>query len=139
METFLNLLKHFRKYMKKVILDTNFLMSVFDLKIDIFEGIKDALSENVEFYSVDKQRNELEKLINDSKLSISKSAKFASKILESKPIKTIATTENKHVDDLILAQKGYIVATVDKELKQKLKKQGQMVLTIKQKKYIIIE
>ena len=58
---------------------------------------------------------------------------------ESQPIKVIKTTEKRLVDDLILDQKGYIVATVDKELKQKLKKKKIQILTIKQKKYIILE
>ena len=95
--------------------------------------------ENIEFYIIDKTKNELEKLINTSKLSDSQAAKFALKVLDKKPIKVIKTTENKHVDNLILDQKGYIIATVDKKLKQKLKKKKIQILTIKQKKYIILE
>ncbi|MFH1972515.1 MAG: hypothetical protein ABIJ18_03505 [archaeon] len=125
--------------MEKIIIDTNILMSVFQLKIDIFEEIFKALDTNFELYILDKQQNELEKLINDSKLSISQPAKFALKILKSKPIKIIKTTENLPVDDLIVEQKGYIVATVDKQLKQRLKKKGIKILTIKQKKYFILE
>jgi len=125
--------------MEKVIIDTNILMSVYQLKIDIFEEIAKALDSNFELYIVDKQQNEVEKLINDSKLSVSQPAKFALKILKSKPIKIIKTTENLPVDDLIVEQKGYIVATVDKELKQRLKKKGIKILTIKQKKYFILE
>jgi len=125
--------------MEKVILDTNFLMSIHQLKIDIFEEIGKALDSNFELFIIDKTENELEKLINDSKLSISQPARFAVKVLKTKPIKTIKTTENKSVDDLILDQKGYIVATVDKELKQRLKKKGFKILTIRQKKYIILQ
>jgi rRNA-processing protein FCF1 len=125
--------------MKKVILDTNFLMSILQLKIDIFEGIFNCLMENVEYYIIDKTKNELEKLIKTSKLSDSQAAKFGLKVLESKPIKVIKTTENKCVDDLILDQTGYVVATVDKELKQKLKNKKIRILTIKQKKYIVLE
>ena len=125
--------------MKKILLDTNFLMAVYQFKIDIFEETKNTLMENVEFYIIDKTKNELEKLIKTSKLSDSQAAKFALKILEKKPIKTIKTAENAYVDDLILEQEGYIVATVDKELKQKLKKKKIQILTIKQKKYIILE
>ncbi|MAG78469.1 hypothetical protein CL616_03835 [archaeon] len=125
--------------MKKVILDTNFLMSIYQLKIDIFEEINNTLLENIEFYIIDKTKDELEKLINTSKLSDSQAAKFALKVLEKKPIKVIKTTKNKLVDDLILEQNGYIVATVDKELKQKLKKKKIQILTIKQKKYIILD
>ena len=125
--------------MKKILLDTNFLMAVYQFKIDIFEETKNTLMENVEFYIIDKTKNELEKLIKTSKLSDSQAAKFALKILEKKPIKTIKTAENAYVDDLILEQEGYIVATVDKELKKKLKKKKIQILTIKQKKYIILE
>lgn len=125
--------------MKKVLLDTNFLVSILQLKIDIFEEINNTLMENIEFYIIDKTKNELEKLINTSKLSDSQAAKFALKVLDKKPIKVIKTTENKHVDNLILDQKGYIIATVDKKLKQKLKKKKIQILTIKQKKYIILE
>ncbi|MBT3985100.1 hypothetical protein HOD38_00500 [archaeon] len=125
--------------MKKILLDTNFLMAIYQFKIDIFEETKNALMENVEFFIIDKTKNELEKLIKTSKLSDSQAAKFALKVLEKKPIKIIKTAENTYVDDLILEQKGYIVATVDKELKQKLKKEKIQILTIKQKKYIILE
>tara|TARA_Y100000310_G_C20669441_1_gene809412 strand:- start:877 stop:1221 length:345 start_codon:yes stop_codon:yes gene_type:complete len=114
-------------------------MSIYQLKIDIFEEINNTLLENIEFYIIDKTKDELEKLINTSKLSDSQAAKFALKVLEKKPIKVIKTTKNKLVDDLILEQNGYIVATVDKELKQKLKKKKIQILTIKQKKYIILD
>lgn len=124
--------------MQKIILDTNILMSIAQLKLDIFEEIDRILFENYQLCIIDKQKEELEKLINSPKLSISRPAKFAMAVLKKKPIKIIKTKKNLGVDDLILEQDA-IIATVDKELKQRLKKEGKKIITIKQKKYLVLE
>jgi len=125
--------------MQKIVLDTSILLSVFELKIDIFEEIRKACDFNYELCIVDGTKNELEKLINGPSLSKKQAAKFAMQILEKKQLKVLETGKQQHVDDLLVALDDCIVATVDKELKRRLKEKGTRILAIRQKKYVVLE
>ena len=59
-------------------------------------------------------------------------------LLKKNKVKILKTKSNKRVDDLIIetAKKGYAVATQDKALKQRLKRQNIKVITLRQKKYL---
>ena len=93
----------------------------------------------------------MKNIIKTQKGKHSSAAKLALSLLKKYPIKTIKTEKHinrtkplskiPYVDDIILdfAVKGdYIVATQDKELKEKLKKQGIKTINLRQKKYLII-
>jgi rRNA-processing protein FCF1 len=121
---------------EKIILDTNFLLAVLDLKIDIFEEISKACDFNYQLYILDATEVELEKLINGPSLSKRKAAQFAQKLLKGHSV-TVIATKGGHVDDLLVSMKGYIIATVDKGLKQRLQQKQVKVLTIRQKKYMV--
>ena len=58
-------------------------------------------------------------------------------MIESKNIQTIAS--EGYADDALveLAKKGYVIATLDAELKKRLKKEGAKILTLRQKKYVV--
>tara|TARA_Y100000310_G_scaffold233475_1_gene236330 strand:+ start:7558 stop:7944 length:387 start_codon:yes stop_codon:yes gene_type:complete len=125
--------------MKKIVLDTNFLLSVYDLKIDIFEEIFNCMDCKYELFVINQTINELEKLINKTGFSKKqRAAKFALNLLKSK-IKAkkivVLKVPGDNVDDILAGLEGYIIATNDKELKKRCKK----VITIKQKKYMVIE
>ena len=125
--------------MKKIVLDTNFLMSVYELKLDIFDEIRKAVDFNYELFVLKQSINELEKLINKTGFSKKREAiKFALNLLDAK-IKDkevkILDVPGEHVDDILAGLDGYIIATNDKELKSRCKK----ILTIKQKKYVAVE
>ena len=109
-----------------IILDTNFIIYCINNRIDIKNSIKQALDTNFELAIIDKTIDELENLNN----------KIALKLI--KDFKIIKTKKDKIVDNLILdlADKNTIVATMDLNLRKKLKEKNIKVLVIRQKKYI---
>ena len=119
-------------------MDTSFLMAVFQLKIDILTEIDRVCDFRYEFCVLDKTIDELERLINGSLLSKRQAARLAIKLLKTRNIHILPTSGEGTVDDLLVSLDGYIVATVDGELKQRLKKKGTRILTIRQKKYVIL-
>lgn len=110
--------------MQKIILDTNFLLYCLRNKIDLFGELNRILNVNYEICILDKTLDELENKKN-SKLAINFAKKYF-KIIE---------TEEGNVDDLLLKQQA-ITATMDKELKEKLKKEKKQVIILRQKKYL---
>ncbi len=109
----------------KIILDTDFILNAVRNKIDITQELKRTTLEIPEIYYLDKTIEELNNK-KDNKLALTLIKRF----------KIIKTEQNTTVDNLILQQKGYAVATQDKALKEKLKKRKIAVFTIRQKKYI---
>ena len=92
-----------------------------------------------ELFVVKQTIKELEKLINKTGFSKKqRAAKFALSLLNSKiEAKKIVVLEvpGDNVDDILAGLDGYIIATNDKELKKRCNK----VITIKQKKHVVIE
>ncbi len=125
--------------MEKIVLDTNILMAVFELKIDIFEEIKKACDFNYELFILDKTVDELEKFIKGPLLSKKQAASFAMKLVNSDKIKILPTEGLDSVDENLLKLKNCIVATVDKDLKKSLEKNGVKIITIRQKRYVVCE
>lgn len=120
----------------KTILDTNFIMAVGQFKIDIFSALA-----NHQLYILDRTIEELNKIIKEQTLKHKKAAKLALSLIKAKKVKIIKTKSDKKVDDLIveIAEKNkYIVATQDKLLKQKLKQNKVKIITLRQKKYLIL-
>ena len=111
----------------KIILDTDFILTALKYKIDIISQIKN-LNLNYKIYIIDQTLNELKNKPLE---------KLAKQFI--KKINIIKTKRNKIVDDLILEQKNIIVATQDKALKEKLKKHKIPIITIRQKKYLILQ
>ena len=113
--------------MYKVILDTNFLLSCLNFKIDFISEIERISNPNYELFIFEGTLKELEG---------KKLGKLALEIIKSKNIKIIKS-KNSYVDDDILNLKDdYIIATNDKVLIKKLKLP---IIRIKQKKYLILE
>jgi len=113
--------------MKKIILDTNFILSCLNFKIDFISEIKRILSFN---YNLNIFKGTLKEL-EGKKLE-----KLAKDIIKKQNIKVI-NSKNSYVDEDILSLKGdYIIATNDKKLIKKLKLP---VIRIKQKKYLILQ
>ena len=68
-------------------------------------------------------------------------AKIALQLVKIKKLEIIKTDSEKNVDDIILnisSEKGFIVATQDKDLKRKLIDQGCSVIVLRQKKKLEI-
>ncbi|MCX8176506.1 MAG: hypothetical protein N3E48_04675 [Candidatus Bathyarchaeota archaeon] len=129
---------------RKVILDSNFLLLPLNLKIDIFTEVERLLATKVEFVLVPEVLSEVEKLTKSEKVSISRKAKLALQLANTKCVKMDFKEKplNANVDDYIasLAEKyGYIVATADIKLKKKLRDKGVPVIYPRSRKHLVLE
>jgi uncharacterized protein len=123
--------------MHKIILDTNFLLIPYQFKVDIFSEIDRIITEAHILYVLDKTIDELHKIISDKnqKQADKQAAKLALALIQAKNIEIIKTHEDLFVDDLIVKQEGYIVATRDKNLKRRLKTK---IITLRAEKKLIL-
>ncbi len=108
--------------MKKVILDTNFIVSCIRNKIDFFEEIKFM---GMQILIPKQVIEELKSIINSKKkFGFKKDAKIALQILEKNLFQKIDIGK-KYVDKGIVnyseKNKDVIIATLDRELKNKIK------------------
>jgi rRNA-processing protein FCF1 len=117
----------------KVIIDTNALMAISEMKIDIFSELQVTLGPN-EPYVMEGTITELNKIIDEQRGKYQRAAKLALAIIKGK-VKLLSGKGD--VDDLLIKQsmQGTLVLTQDQALKRKLKKP---YLTIRQKKKIIL-
>jgi len=115
---------------KKIILDTNFLIYCVQYKIDIEKEIERIMTENYTINILDGTIDELNKL-KERKTKLP--AKIALKLVENFNI--IETKKAHIVDELIveIADKNTIVGTNDKELKSRLKCQ---ILVVRKKSHL---
>ncbi len=127
--------------MKKIILDTNFPILPFSMKVDIFSEIARIMHEPYEIVLLEEVENELHKIIREQKGKHKDSAKAALRLLEAKDVKKekgLKSQDNSKtlVDDIIfdLADKSTIIATQDKDLKARLKAKGIKVIYLRKKK-----
>ena len=123
--------------MKKVILDTNFILTCVKQKIDFFENIKFM---GLKILIPKQVIKEIEKITNSKKkLHFREDAKLALKLLERSSFKEVDLKE-KYVDKGLMQfsekNKDIIVATLDKELKNKIKN-PKLVIRSKKKLEII--
>lgn len=126
--------------MKKILLDTNFLMVVYQFKVDIFSEIERICDFNYKLFVIDKTIEELKSIIENQKGKNKDAAKLALKLIQLKKIKAIKTEKNVYADTAIVntATKEFIVATQDKGLKRRLKGKNISIITLRQKKYLIL-
>ncbi len=130
-----------KKEIKKIVLDTNFLLIPFYYKIDIFSEIAYSIQTSYKLIIPSSVVYELKSLSkNKGKEGIA--ARLALKIIETrkKDVAIISTTLKP--DDWIaqFAEKeNAIVCTVDKELKKKIKSLGRSVITLRSKSRIWFE
>ncbi|MBT4577029.1 hypothetical protein HOM13_04375 [Candidatus Woesearchaeota archaeon] len=119
--------------MKNIIMDTCFILTCLEFKIDIDQELNNILEEQYSLFYIDKTIEELKKKPLE-KLAIS--------ILNKIGAKPIKTTEDTNVDSLLIAHAEAnpkdIFATQDKKLKEKLKKRNVRLITIRQKRYLKI-
>ncbi len=125
--------------MKTILIDTSCLVECVKNKIDIQQELTKAIDTSFTIGILDRTLEELDTIIARGKKE-GKAAKIAKTILMTKQVK-IYPTEGGHTDNLLLKQanEDTIIATVDKELKQKLKKKGQDVIVIRGKKLVLMK
>ena len=96
----------------KILLDSSFLMTAVRYKVDIFDKLK-----GYDLVILNGVKRELETLIKAKKRG-KLEAKVALELLKKNKIKT-KKSKIKSVDDALVAEKNYVIATQDKELKTK--------------------
>jgi len=113
-----------------VLLDTNILLSIFELKLDVLSLIDLDFGKNRYFT--------LQQVIDELRHNSSKEAVMALQLAKKLvPIREFES--NKSVDDALIdycVKNSCILATQDKELIQKAKTKHLKVLQIRQKKYL---
>lgn len=127
--------------MKKILLDTNFLMICFQFKVDIFTEIERICYFNYELCILDKTIEELERIIEKQKGKNKVAANIALKLIKINKIKVVKTNSLKQTDDVIIdyaIKKGCIVATQDKDLKRELINHGIGIIILKSKKTLML-
>ena len=122
--------------MKRIILDTSFIVSSVDFKVDIFSELGRICVFNYEVCIIDKTIDELNEIIDNQKGKNRVNAKIAKEMFLGKV--KILKEKGEEVDDILvkLSDSENIIATQDKELKKRIK--GRKI-TIRQKKYLDFE
>lgn len=123
-----------------VILDTSVLISIFEKKIDIRDEISAEIGK-AELLVPRSVLRELEKLYSLSKGSKRRLAKAAIDYIYSAGFKIVESEDEEDVDeDLIILAKNFdaAVATLDKELINKLRKEGIEIITWKNKRFKLV-
>ena len=125
--------------MKKIILDTNFLMIPWQFRVDIFSELGRICDFNYKIFIYGQSINELRNIMNNPTSSgkNKKAAQLALKLIKLKDIQIIKS-EEKDVDSLILENldNEIIVATQDILLKKELLQKGASVIILRQKKHL---
>jgi len=121
--------------MKRVLLDTNAIMAIMELKIDPFEQLQQLLDIPFKIYVIQGSITELEQLQGQGKHKVGRAAKLGLQILRAKNIPILP--EEGIVDDILAehSQQGDLILTQDIGLKRRLAKP---YLTIRQKKRIMM-
>ena len=127
--------------MKKILLDTNFLLIPYQFKVDIFTQIDRISMFQYKLYILDRTLEELTNIVKRQKGRNKDAAKIALKLVVIKNVNVIKTNSNKNTDDVILdiaSKEGYIVATQDKDLKRELINHNVSVIVLRQKKILVM-
>lgn len=125
--------------MKRIIIDTNFLLIPAQFRVDIFSEIDRLMGVPYELCIVDKTTQELEKVKSAADGRDKAAAALALRLLASKKIKHLKTEKNLNTDELIVElakQPDFIVATQDMALKRILKANNVPLIVLRQKKYL---
>jgi rRNA-processing protein FCF1 len=119
--------------MKRIFLDTNFLIDLVRFRIEI-ERISALLEEPHQIFILSSVINELERIANKKGKS-SNFARLALEMIRLKKIKTIRVEgENPDKTFLSMADKNTIIATNDRKLRIKLKGLGIKTVYLRAKK-----
>lgn len=114
-----------KSYMKTIVLDTDIILEAAKNRIDIKVELDRIIDYNYEICVLDKTLEELKG---------KKFEKLASGLIQG--FRVIKTSMDKPVDELLLELNDVVIATQDRELKEKLKNRNIAVITIRQKKFL---
>jgi len=127
---------HTQDRVANIIIDTNVLIYMYELKRDVFEFALNVLP-NGKFFVLDKSIIELEKVFKDKPRKLILLKNFIEKLISLKKFEILEVKNElfekyKKVDNLLIYfSNNYIIYTNDKILKNKIKKKGNKVLTLR--------
>lgn len=127
---------------KQIIFDTNFLFIPFKFKMDIISEL-DRVAHTYELFIIDKTLEELEKIQKTKTKKDRKYINLIIKFINLYNFKLIQTTstQGKYVDEILLnltKNNDLLIATMDKELREKIKNLSKKCLIFRQKSYLEI-
>ena len=124
--------------MRKIILDTNFLLIPLQFRVDIFSEFCRICHFNYKLFIFEQSIYELRNIIERQSGKSKKAAQFALKLIKLKNISIIKSKQKDDVDSLILnnSSKDAVIATQDLNLKRELFNKGYSVIILRQKKYL---
>jgi len=124
--------------MKRIIIDTNFLLIPAQFNVDIFSKIKELMTVPYKLVILDETVKELEKIMEEQRGKSRDAAKLGLQLIEGRV--EIITTLGGHADDLIvnMSDENTIVATQDQELKRRLKGKDIKIIYLRQKKQLYL-
>jgi len=112
----------------KVILDTNFLLTMIRYKIHAIDEINSQIPP--EFFTLSGILGELNALGKSDK-KIKKEVAIAKEIINKNNVKIIESTMENVDNELITLSSDYVIATNDRELRIKVKKNGGKTIFVK--------
>lgn len=115
---------------KKILLDTNFMVAPFQLSVDIFEEIE-RIYPFAKVYTIQDAVQEA-KSIEEGRYG-----KLVEKLLDVEDVDILETDGDGEVDDLLVdISDEFIVATNDRELKQRILDRGRPVMIIRSESHV---
>ena len=119
----------------KVLLDTNFFLDLIRYRNDF--SLFENLEERVELFVSSEVIRELKSIAN-KKTKEGRLALIALELIKNQKIRVVKSLKKNVDEDLIALAKneGFIIATNDKDLKEKLKKENIKVICLRDKKKI---
>jgi len=115
---------------KKILLDTNFLTAPFQLSFSMFDEL-DRLYPEAEVCTIEDAVQEA-KSIEQGKYK-----DLVPQLIEKEDVQVFQTEGDGEVDDLLVELSDrFIVATNDRELKERILEKGQPVIIIRQKNHL---
>ena len=122
--------------LSKIMLDTNFLLTMVRYKIHGFEEINAKIP--AEFFVLSRVMWEMEMKARDDK-KIKNELRIVNAILKANNVKEIDSRLESADDELMQLSKDYVVATNDKELRERIKSFGGRSIYIRSLSFIETE
>jgi len=125
----------------KVLLDSNFLMIPLELHIDVFQEIQNLLGKRVEFILIKPVYDELQTLSMGSS-KVSRQAAYALKLAQrcrTMNVEAKARESTDYVIARVAKEKGAIVATLDLELRKRLRNISVPVIYLRERSRLEVD
>jgi uncharacterized protein len=130
--------------MRKILLDTNFLLIPGQFHVDIFSEIDRLIDFEYGLVVAEPSLMELERILREGSGKDKAAAKLGLALIKSKGVEILSQPQKvfKGVDDFLLEiaiQNDFIVGTADREFRKRLKKANIPVIVLRSKQHLMLE